>query len=59
MSRKPRKRKTMTWERFRFLCAVNSAKVPVVEIHGKRVRWVGIGLVTEGKATGREVLVTE
>lgn len=56
--RKARGRKTMPWSEFQRLCVVNSSKVPVVEIGGRRRRWVGIGLVDEGPAEGNEVVIT-
>jgi len=53
-----RKRRTMSWSEFQRLCVVNSPKVPVAEIGGRRKKWVGIGLFDEGPATGKEVLIT-
>lgn len=52
-----KKRKTMTWTEFQRLCVVNSPKVPVAEINGCRYRWVGIGLVNEGKPDGTETMI--
>ena len=38
----------------------NSTKLPlVVNLDDKRMRWVGIGWVDEGKPTGREVKVID
>lgn len=51
-------RKTMTFEKFKRLCIVNSPKVPLAEIGGTRRRWVGFGLVEEGPAEGNEVVIT-
>lgn len=53
-----RGRKTMSFGEFKRLCAVNSNKVPVVEIGGRRNRWMGFGVCDDGPATGKEVLIT-
>lgn len=52
--------KTITRSELARLSFCNSKKLPqVVNLDGKRMRWVGIGWVDEGKPTGREVKVVE
>ncbi len=54
------KTKTMTWKKFQRLCICNSSKIPkLVNIDGRRMRWVGFGVVDEGPATGEEVKIIE
>ncbi len=54
------KTKTMTWKKFQRLCICNSSKIPeVVNIGGRRMRWVGIGCLDEGPAKGDEVKILE
>lgn len=55
---RPKKATTITVERLAWLSMCNSRLLPkVVNDEGVRKRWVGIGWVAEGPATGREVKV--
>ncbi len=57
---KSSKRKTIKFSELKRLSFANSDEMPrVVEIHGKRHQWVGIGWVNEGKLKGDEVRVVE
>ncbi len=54
------KRKTMNLSELTRLCVVNSDKIPKrVEINGRRMHWVGIGMVDEGPAEGNEVVIID
>lgn len=54
------KRKTIKFDELERLSFVNSSKLPsLIEIHDKRMRWVGIGWVDEGEPQGNEVLVID
>lgn len=51
-------RPTIEFDELMRLSTINSKKLPnVVEIHGRRIRWVGIGWVDECEADGTETLV--
>jgi len=54
-----KKRKTIRFADLKRLSFINSSKIPVVELHGKRMKWVGIGWVDEGEPTGKETLVID
>lgn len=55
-----KKRKTIKYDILYRLSFCNSKRLPsVVNMDGKRMRWVGIGWVDEGKPTGREVVVVD
>lgn len=59
-SKTPKKRKTIKYDVLYRLSFCNSKRLPsVVNMEGKRMRWVGIGWVDEGKPTGREVVVVD
>lgn len=52
------KRKTIRISELSRLAFCNSERLPtVVECNGKRLQWVGIGWVDEGKPRGDETLV--
>jgi hypothetical protein len=56
----PPPKKTIRWSDLRRLSFANSRDLPpVVNINGKRHRWVGIGWVDEGNLEGDEVEVID
>ncbi len=55
-----KKRKPMSFSTFKRLVLRNSHKLPrLINIYGRRNRWVGIGWVDEGEARGDEVVIIE
>lgn len=55
-----KRRRRMKFETYQRLCICNSEKLPeYVEIDGRRMEWVGIGVIDVGPAHGDEVLIVE